>query len=264
MRFANIYRIMGMLDMMINDTDVKYEDDIDPDLDISSLQDNVWLVKVPRFLYDRWVTEEEEEMQLANVRIEANNFDNLRLVLEDEDEDDELPTEYHINMVNKQPASTFVFSEQVNEEGAIKTAIVGTVAHECSLTPVLNERYKFYASNKAAAIPRQIQRLDGMMHHGTNSSLAQANARFTGFTAVTRRGKNMPDKGVRMDKSELLDILFLKFEDYEYWTLKGLREVTKQPEAYLKEVLGQVGVLIKKGPYAQKWTLKPEYKGVAR
>lgn len=42
--------------------------------------------------------------------------------------------------------------------------------------------------------------------------------------------------------------------------MKGLKERTKQPEVYLKECLDQVAILVKKGPYALKYTLKTEYK----
>ena len=39
-----------------------------------------------------------------------------------------------------------------------------------------------------------------------------------------------------------------------------MKERTRQPEAYLKESLEQVAMLVKKGPYALKYTLKSEYK----
>lgn len=68
-------------------------------------------------------------------------------------------------------------------------------------------------------------------------------------------------KAARMPRNELLDLLFKLFEDYEYWSLKGLRERTKQPEAFLKEVLESIAILNKKGPYALRYSLKPEYKG---
>lgn len=63
-----------------------------------------------------------------------------------------------------------------------------------------------------------------------------------------------------MPKNELLDALFDLFRQYEYWTLKGLREKVNQPETYLKETLESIATLIKTGTFALKWTLKPEYK----
>lgn len=42
--------------------------------------------------------------------------------------------------------------------------------------------------------------------------------------------------------------------------MKGFREVTNQPEAYLKEVLEDIAVMNKAGPYSGKWSLRPEFK----
>ena len=67
-------------------------------------------------------------------------------------------------------------------------------------------------------------------------------------------------KSIRMPKKEILDYLFKLFDEYDYWSLKGLKERTRQPEAHLKECLDKVASLVKKGPYAFKYTLRPEYK----
>ena len=54
--------------------------------------------------------------------------------------------------------------------------------------------------------------------------------------------------------------MFRLFEEYEYWSIKGLKEKTRQPETYLKESLESIAILIKKGPYTAKYMLKPEYR----
>lgn len=144
--------------------------------------------------------------------------------------------------------------------------MLGTVAHECSMNPIMNDKYKSFLQLRKAQseVPiRQIQVLDAPQHT-SNVSLNIQNRHFGNFTGNRRRtvqATGNTDKGVRVEKSELLDQLFMRFEEYEYWTLRGLKEVTRQPEGWLKEVLSEVGTLVKKGPYALKWTLKPEYKG---
>ncbi|PWN45313.1 hypothetical protein IE81DRAFT_320501 [Ceraceosorus guamensis] len=70
------------------------------------------------------------------------------------------------------------------------------------------------------------------------------------------------DKFARLPRNELLDMLMQAFEKYKYWSTKGLREHTKQPEIYLKEVLSTVADFHKRGPYAKNWSLKPEYANV--
>lgn len=44
-----------------------------------------------------------------------------------------------------------------------------------------------------------------------------------------------------------------------YWPMKGLKNKTKQPEAYLKEVLQDIATLVKSGPYASTWKRKGFY-----
>jgi transcription initiation factor TFIIF subunit beta len=79
------------------------------------------------------------------------------------------------------------------------------------------------------------------------------------------------NKATRIPKNELLDLLFKCFQEYAYWSLKGLKEYVKQPEvaplfdftefaqSYLREALEEIAHLNKRGPYALKWSLKPHY-----
>lgn len=63
-----------------------------------------------------------------------------------------------------------------------------------------------------------------------------------------------------MPRNELLDLLFQRFEASQYWTIKALKEHVLQPEVYLKEVLGSIAQLIKRGPYTGMWSLRDEFK----
>lgn len=63
-----------------------------------------------------------------------------------------------------------------------------------------------------------------------------------------------------MPRNELLDLLFTHFEQAPYWAIKALSEHVRQPQVYLKEVLGDIAVLVPRGPYQGMWTLKEEYK----
>lgn len=66
-----------------------------------------------------------------------------------------------------------------------------------------------------------------------------------------------------MEKQDLLNLIFALFEKYEHWGFKGLIDRTQQPHIWLKEVLGEVAILNKRGPYVGLWELKPEFKGSA-
>lgn len=68
------------------------------------------------------------------------------------------------------------------------------------------------------------------------------------------------EKATRMPRNELMDILFAAFDKYPYWSFKGILEHTNQPTQYLKEVLTEICILNKRGPYAGNYQLKPEFK----
>lgn len=63
-----------------------------------------------------------------------------------------------------------------------------------------------------------------------------------------------------MPRNELMDLLFAAFDKFPYWSFKGIVEHTNQPNQYLKEVLSEICILNKRGPYAGNYQLKPEYK----
>ena len=86
---------------------------------------------------------------------------------------------------------------------------------------------------------------------------------FAVYPAQEAKPKNL-DKAHRLPRNELLDLLFPLFAEHTYWRLKTLKQRTQQPEAYLKEVLGEIGVLVKRGPYVGCWTLMEIYKTPAQ
>ena len=52
----------------------EFEDDLDPDLDISKGKDKVWLVKLPKWLMDHWAKTDEDNVELARVQIPYHPF----------------------------------------------------------------------------------------------------------------------------------------------------------------------------------------------
>jgi transcription initiation factor TFIIF subunit beta len=88
-----------------------------------------------------------------------------------------------------------------------------------------------------------------------------SNEKFDAFGNMSKAAKTGVDgKATRMSQSELHQLLFKLFQEYDYWTLKGLIESTNQPVNYLKEVLGQLCIFHKSGPYMHNYELKLEYK----
>ena len=67
-------------------------------------------------------------------------------------------------------------------------------------------------------------------------------------------------KQVWTDKQHILDKLVSAFEKHQYYNLKDLVNITKQPVLYLKEILKEIGIQNVKGIHKNTWELKPEYR----
>lgn len=146
-----------------------------------------------------------------------------------------------------------------------KTAVVGTVCHECQVLPsmsdpnyhkIVEQRRNIVKNSNKERITTLDETVGVTMSH-TGMSMRSDNSNFL---KVGREKAKNNIKSIRIPKKEILDYLFKLFDEYDYWSLKGLKERTRQPEAHLKECLDKVAILVKKGPYAFKYTLRPEYK----
>jgi len=65
---------------------------------------------------------------------------------------------------------------------------------------------------------------------------------------------------VRLPASEVRDMIFSAFEEFDYFSLKTLKARTQQPEVYLRDLLEDVAQLNTRGPYAGHYSLLPSYK----
>lgn len=123
---------------------------------------------------------------------------------------------------------------------------------------VVSERRRLQEDEPRAKVTL-ISELPGVTAGAFSQSLREQNSTF--LRSQKKDNKVASEgKATRIPRNELLDVLFKLFEEYEYWSLKGLKGRTKQPESYLKEVLDEIADLIKKGPYSMKYSLKPEYR----
>ncbi|ANB11065.1 transcription factor IIF subunit TFG2 [Sugiyamaella lignohabitans] len=317
-----------------------FEDSLD--LDTSGASSKVWLVRLPKFLMERWKDVDKiSDSELGKVRIrnqQGNEPWKVKLVLNDTPETADIPHEYDISLVKQVVDNTFVFTEKdlpkfskpqdkettnpttaaANRLAALnkaknkynnrknyfknsspgvgsdgnngnssdsgissprfvpyvktipkKTALVGTACHECLVMPSMKDpnyakvvsQRKALESESSAAKVTFLNEMPGVNAATFGQSLRNKPGAFIRSTKKDI-AKSSEGKATRIPKNELLDLLFKLFEEYDYWSLKGLRERTKQPETYLKEVLDTMAILIKKGPYAMKYTLKPEFKQI--
>lgn len=79
-----------------------------------------------------------------------------------------------------------------------------------------------------------------------------------GSSSSSRATDKQPfERAARISRDELLDLLFTIFNpEQPYWSLKDLRKRTLQPEAYLKEILGDIADFHRHGPNTNTFSLK--------
>ncbi|KAF9287579.1 transcription initiation factor IIF, beta subunit-domain-containing protein [Linnemannia elongata] len=258
------------------------------DLDLTKAETQAWLVKIPKFLADRWSNINEEGVNLGKVRIFNQTNPNdpnaapFQLILPDDDHTQSLPKTYRLNMNPNTVNNTFVFTEPTGPHPkpphapgyptGKATSILATIKHECAVTPnpgspeyreIMRERT--LEANKKGG--RHVQIL-GDNNKGADGAGGRGGMFLPGMGVrngfIQKKVKvQMDQKTTRMPKNELMDLLFTAFEQYPYWSFKGLVEYVKQPQTYLKDVLAEICNFIKKGPYTAKYQLKPEFAGGA-
>ncbi|CCK70084.1 transcription factor IIF subunit TFG2 KNAG_0D03370 [Huiozyma naganishii CBS 8797] len=304
-----------------------YEESLD--LDLNQAKRQIWLVRLPMFLAEKWRDRNNlHGQELGKIRINKDGSQ-IKLVL-NENDDDAIPHEYDLELTKKVVQNEYIFTEQnlkkfqqrekelaadpekqrqaylkkqereeelkkkqqqqkrrnqrkrfnhrvmTDRDGRDryipyvktipkKTSISGTVCHECQVMPSMNDpNYHKIVEARRNIVKHnnkeRITTLDGTVGVTMSHTGMSMKSDSSKFLKVGREKTKNNTKSIRMPKKEILDYLFKLFDEYDYWSLKGLKERTKQPEAHLKECLDKVAILVKKGPYAFKYTLKPEYK----
>nr|XP_045623297.1 general transcription factor IIF subunit 2-like [Procambarus clarkii] len=130
----------------------------------------------------------------------------------------------------------------------------GQVIHKLECQPVVDDYYinqKREAVKKAAQslhtvklIDRPLNGYKPISHHKHNVHLEQ---------------KKAGCKTIRDDKDKVME-LFAAFENHQYYNIKDLHKITRQPITYLKEILKDLCNYNVKYPHKNMWELKPEYR----
>ncbi|KAK6975380.1 general transcription factor IIF subunit 2, partial [Biomphalaria glabrata] len=68
------------------------------------------------------------------------------------------------------------------------------------------------------------------------------------------------EKRSRAEKEKVMDVLFNAFEKHQFYNVKDLVGITKQPVPYLKEILTEICNYNMTAPHKNMWELKPEFR----
>jgi len=146
-----------------------------------------------------------------------------------------------------------------------RTEYLCTASRELVCTPRDNAEYRHIeqvkrtqkATNRTAFINDETQARH-LQNVGMQGSLTDESFIYTG-SSVSARKKAQDNKATRMPEVELVEALSACFREFKYWPMSALKKRLRQPEAWLKEVLGKIAVLVRTGQAANHYMLLKAY-----
>ncbi|XP_054159417.1 general transcription factor IIF subunit 2-like [Oppia nitens] len=237
-------------------------------LDCTNASRGVWLVKVPKYMDNRW-QKAQPMSELGRLKINKGSngkpeiLFNLSVELTkttDTKSTDALelaaiPIEHQFSISDIQRQTLAVFS-QSNDDSSVGLALEGHVVQKGEYRPISNDRYmnlKMCAIKQASQPTRTVKQLEKAVTNFKPISQHKTDVEF-------ELKKKAEGKKSREDKDKVMDVLFRAFEKHQYYNIKDLEKITRQPVPYLKEILKEMCVYNPKNPHKNMWELKPEYR----
>ncbi|XP_029981602.1 general transcription factor IIF subunit 2-like [Sphaeramia orbicularis] len=224
---------------------------------------SVWLVKVPKYLSQQWdkATEKGEVGKITIGKKQGKTEVHFSLdedltgldAVGEQDASLRVPRDHPFTMHPVGGQSMAVFSQSDTDEISLE----GLVVHRAECRPVVNDNYmklkklQIQESMKPQRLSQQLERAV------TNVFKPVANH---DFNLEYEKKKKSEGKMVRADRQLVLDMLFSAFEKHQYYNIKDLVDITKQPVTYLKEIMREIGTYNSKGAHKSTWELKSEYR----
>lgn len=240
------------------------------ELDLSNAGRGVWLVKVPKYIANKW-EKAPGNIEVGKLKITKNpgqkaevslRLSEAVLALKEPGEED-IPKQHRLDVttVTKQMLGVFSHVTPSGSSDAIvpeteKLYMEGRIVQKLECRPYADNCYmklKLESIKKASVPPRQVQQLDRVVQNFKPVSDHKHNIEYA-------EKKKAEGKKMRDDKDAVLDMLFAAFEKHQYYNIRDLVKITRQPIVYLKEILNEVCNYNLKNPHRNMWELKPEYR----
>ncbi|KAF8689151.1 Transcription initiation factor IIF, beta subunit, partial [Rhizoctonia solani] len=235
------------------------------DLVIRGASGTVWLVKVPRTVMESWMRIDKDGEDLGTLRVyHETEPPVIQLLLSNDPSLKESlrGAVFTLTPTAVRPKNMFVISETTPIQTDMQ--LESTIDQQWHIQPALTQKWtrNIHERNREANEPRRqlIQIDDG---NAQIKKIASGAGHLGNFSNMVKQ-KPKPatgqfERAARIPKNELLDMLFKLFMVQSHWSMKVLRERTKQPLDYLKETLEEIAILHKSGPHTNTWSLQASY-----
>jgi transcription initiation factor TFIIF subunit beta len=140
-----------------------------------------------------------------------------------------------------------------------QTSLLGHATGHFTANPLETKEYRDFS---AARIKQAIQGSHAKVNITKDTDVTNYNSlqkRFDSFIKPTSKAKSQQNKAARVSREDLIDMLHSAFDEFQYWPMKALKTRTKQPEQFLKDVLGEIAQLVRSGPFASTWQRQPMF-----
>lgn len=243
---------------------------VDKELDLSNAGRGVWLVKVPKYIANKW-EKAPGNIEVGKLKIskQVGQKAQVSLTLSDAviniDPAEEIPRDHRldVSVVTKQTLGVFAHSVPASGAGSAdptpeseKLFMEGRIVQKLECRPYADNCYmkmKLESIRKASQPARQLKSLEKIVQTFKPVSDHKHNIE-------EKERKKAEGKKSRDDKNAVLDMLFNAFEKHQYYNIKDLVKITRQPISYLKEILKEVCDYNMKNPHKNMWELKKEYR----
>lgn len=238
-------------------------------VDISNSTRGLWLVKIPKYVADRWESSSGDG-QVGTLIVKKSSDPNaksdVRFHLKDElvngkaDNASKIPKELKFNMNTLKNEHFYAMTQTPCYDASGKTllqyqervAITGRIRQKADGVPMRDD--EFYLKMKSEQVKSR--------------NTPQRKVIQTDEVCVTRplnrtnhdSGRKETTKKVRVEKEAVQERLFAAFEKHQYYNIKDLVNLTQQPILYLKEILNEICIYNTKAPHKNMWELKPEFR----
>lgn len=228
-------------------------------LDTKTKDVSVWLVKFPPFLV-KLFEKFEEDSEIGTIEIlkpdpnSKNSTAQLRIHINVCDVD-------FVVQWNEMKQAMYVLKGDIDEIESKKIEqkdlkLEGRVSKEVFISPEFNDKYFKFKS----ALKQNERSKVSIIDYATKIR-PERYTTISEMDAIARRRKKQlqQNKRERLERTEVMDIVFRAFEIQDQWTVKDLADYSGQPNAYITEILQEIGEL-DKGDFRGSWSLKEEYR----
>ncbi|KAG7173450.1 General transcription factor IIF subunit 2-like [Homarus americanus] len=229
---------------------------IERDLDVTNCSRGLWLVKIPKYMREKWAecAGDVGTLKINKVpgKIPSVSYSSNDQILKDS----KMPREHKFILHSVKEMTLGVFSQSIPQGSpdavvpeTEKLYMEGQVIQKFECQPVVDN---YYINQKRAAVVKAAQphRKAGFIERPVHV-----------YKPISKHRHNKAEgKKARDDKDKVRDMLYAAFEKHQYYNIKDLQKLTRQPITYLKEILKELCDYNVKNPHKNTWELKPEYR----